>query len=251
MVEPSISEHAFVGPGVVIGKNVSIGPGAVILGPCTIGDNVWIGPGALIGGPPEVTTLVQNSAWAGELAHAGVRIGDNAVIRESAVIHQGTHRETTVGAGSWVLNRAYLAHDVVLENDVVISAGVSIGGHSDVGAGSNIGMNASIHQRVRIGAGCMIGMNTPLARDIPPYTKAYGSPARLHGMNTYALNRVGASSSDAETLEGLYRHGDVQLVAINIDELSPAVRVGVQKWKQHDNLRTLSFADEDIPRQAQ
>ena len=246
MVEKAISELAFIGPGVVIGQNVRIGPHAVILGPCTIGDNVWIGPGAHIGGPPEVTTVAQNSAWAAELAHAGVRIGDKVVIREGTVIHQGTHRETTVGAGSWVLNRAYLAHDVVLEDDVVISAGVSIGGHCDIGSGSNIGMNASIHQSTRVGAGCMVGMNTPLARDVPPFMKVYGSPARAYGLNTYVMNRVGASLEDAELLESLYLHRDFPIASLEINKLSEPLREGVQKWQQYENLRVINFAEDDM-----
>ena len=41
----AISPLAFIGEGVTVGNDVSIGPGAVILGPCVIEDGVWIGGG--------------------------------------------------------------------------------------------------------------------------------------------------------------------------------------------------------------
>lgn len=213
MTDQAISPQAFVGEGVELGAGVRIGPGAVILGPCVIEDGVYIGAGAQIGGPPEMSDREQNAAWVGfgELAHSGVRIEAGAVVRECAVIHQGSYRETTVGAGSWVLNRAYLAHDVLLGAGSVVSAGVSIGGHCVIGARVNIGMNAAIHQRVFIGAGSMVGMGTPLARDLPPHVKAYGSPARIRGLNRIGMERLGIDEDQIEALEAAYRSGDLLL----------------------------------------
>ena len=135
-----ISPLAFIGPGVELGADVTIGPGAVILGPCVVEDGAWIGAGAQIGAPPEMTDQAQNAAWAGDLAHAGVRIGSRAVIREGAVVHQGSYRETTVGAGAWILNRAYVAHDVLVGEAATVSAGVSIGGHCVISSASAAGI---------------------------------------------------------------------------------------------------------------
>lgn len=211
MADGRISSHAFIGPGVELGERVTIAPGAVLLGPCLVEDDAWIGGGAQLGAPPEMTDHAQNAAWAGDLTHAGVRIGRGAVIREGAVIHQGSYRATTVGAGSWVLNRAYLAHDVLLGDDSTVSAGVSIGGHCVIGARVNIGMNASVHQRTFIGAGCMVGMGTPLARDLPPYVKAYGSPARIHGLNAIGMQRHGIDADQISALRAAYEAGDLLL----------------------------------------
>lgn len=206
-----VHEGAFIGPGVSLGERVSIGPGAVLLGPCVVEDDVWIGPGAQIGAPPEMTDQLQNTAWNGALSHAGVLIKRGAVIRENAVIHQGSYRATTVGEGSWVLNRAYLAHDVILGNESTVSAGVSIGGHCVIGDRVNIGMNASVHQRTFISGGCMIGMGTPLARDLPPFAKAFGSPARIRGLNVVGMQRLGLAKDQTDALQFAYISGDVLL----------------------------------------
>ncbi|WP_241156270.1 acyl-ACP--UDP-N- acetylglucosamine O-acyltransferase [Leucobacter chromiireducens] len=155
-----------------------------------------------------MSSLTQNLAWAGELDHAGVSIGPDAVIRESAVIHQGSYRATTVGARSWVLNRAYLAHDVLLGEDGTVSAGVSIGGHCVIGDRVNIGMNAVVHQRRVIATGAMIGMGTPVTRDVPPFAKVYGTPPRITGVNSVGVERAGHEASVADHLLGHYTAGE-------------------------------------------
>lgn len=240
MSDEIISPLAYIGPGVELGVGVSIGPGAVILGPCIIEDNVWIGPGAQIGAPPEMSNQVQNTAWTGNLIHAGVRICRDAVIREGVVIHQGSYRETTVGAGAWVLNRAYLAHDVLVGAGATVSAGVSIGGHCTIGAGANLGMNASVHQRIFIGAGCMVGMGTPVSRDLPPHTKAYGSPLRLHGVNTIGLERRGVSAADISKLSASYFEGDLLLEKLNIELLNPELAATLHEWHIRETRRPAS-----------
>ena len=232
---------AFIGEGVQLGKNVSVGPGAVILGPCVIEDEAWIGPGAQIGAPPEMTDHVQNTAWSGDLAHAGVHIGKGAVIREAAVIHQGSYRATTVGAGSWVLSRAYLAHDVLLGENATVSAGVSVGGHCVIGDRVNIGMNASVHQRTFIGAGCMIGMGAPVARDLPPYVKAFGSPVRLHGVNTIGMQRQGIETEQIEALQAAYVAGDLLLEQTDF-EWQGLLAADITHWRERENRRPAASA---------
>lgn len=242
MSETRISRHAFIGDGVELGLRVSVGPGAVILGPTIIEDDVFIGSGAHLGAPPEMTDRAQNAAWTGELAHAGVRIESGAVIREGAVIHQGSYRATTVGSGSWILNRAYLAHDVLLGPECTVSAGVSVGGHCVIGESVNIGMNAAIHQRTFIGAGCMIGMGTPLARDLPPFVKAFGSPARIHDANTIGMERLGVDPLQISKLRSAYEAGDLLLDG-NGAGWAGALERAVRAWCAREDRRPAAIAN--------
>lgn len=224
-----ISLQAFIGEGVTLGERVTIGPFAVILGPCTIEDDVVIGPGTQIGAPPEISSLPQNPAWEGDLQHEGVIIRRGAVIREGVVIHQGSHRATTVGADSWILNRAYLAHDVLVGEHTTVSAGVSIGGHCVIGNRVNIGMNASLHQRRIVASGSMIGMGTPLTADVPPFAKVFGSPARLTGVNAVGMQRSGYDEASISSLVTCYSGGELLLDRVP-DELS-SLAAEIRWWQ--------------------
>ncbi len=245
-----IAETAYIGEGVTLGRDVKIGPGAVLLGPLTVGDGVWIGPGAQLGAPPEISSLPQNAAWAGDQRHAGVIIGDGAVI------HQGSHRPTTVGANCWILNRAYLAHDVQVGAGTTISAGVSIGGHCTIGERVNIGMNAVVHQRRVIANGAMVGMGTPVTRDVPPFAKLYGTPPRITGVNSVGMERAGVNPGAAELLWERYLAGDTLLwdeaVVTELvragsapgSDAEPVLANALQHWQQFAELRPARTAAE-------
>lgn len=210
-METSIHETAYIGDSVELGVDVCVGPHAVLLGPTRVGDGAYIAAGAAIGGPPEITTARQNVAWAGDIDHAGVEIEAGVVIRENVVIHQGSRRPTKVGAGSWLLNSSYLAHDVQIGSHVTVSAGVVIGGHAQIGDMANLGMNAAVHQRRIVGPGAMVGMGTPVTRDVPPFAMVFGVPPRLTGVNVVALRRVQAGDEVIELLASRYAASDLLL----------------------------------------
>ncbi|GAA2824246.1 hypothetical protein [Leucobacter komagatae] len=157
------------------------------------------------------------------------------MIREGAVIHQGSYRETSVGAGAWILNRAYLAHDVLIGEGATVSAGVSIGGHCVIGSRANIGMNASVHQRVFIGSGCMVGMGTPVSRDLPPHVKAYGSPLRIHGVNTIGLERRGTEAMVIDAIVSAYASGDLLLETLDLSGMPAALADEITQWREREN----------------
>lgn len=237
MAAARVHPSAVIGDGVTLGSDVVVGPGAVLLGPLTIGDRVWIGPHVVIGTPPEMGSRRQNAAWEGDLDHCGVEIGDDVVIRELSTIHQGSHRTTTIGAGSWLLNSVYVAHDCLLGGEVTLSAGVRVGGHAIIGAHCNLGMNASVHQYRVIGAGSMVGMGSPVTHDLPPFAKAYGSPIRLHGLNTYVLNKLGVTPDAVAALVEAYDRGDFSLAGADVD---PVLAEIVAWWRTQTTERLIT-----------
>ncbi|CRK60898.1 Acyl-[acyl-carrier-protein]--UDP-N-acetylglucosamine O-acyltransferase [Alloactinosynnema sp. L-07] len=204
-----IHPSALVGAGVELGTNVTVGPGAVLLGPLVVGDDCWIGPGCVIGTPPEISSLRHNRAWDGDLDHIGVEIGPRTVVRELTTIHQGSYRRTRIGADCWLLNRVYVAHDGLIGDGVTLSAGVSVGGHAQIGDKVNIGMNAVLHQRRVVGPGAMVGMGTAVTRDVPPFAMAYGNPVRLRGVNSVGMSRAGVDDESIALLSAEYARNAV------------------------------------------
>lgn len=204
----SIHATAFRTGSVELGTGVRIGPHAVLLGPCRIGDGVTIGPGCVVGSAPELSSALQNAAWDGDLAHAGVEIGAGTVVRELCTIQQGSHGPTRIGARCWLLSRAYVAHDCALGDDVTVSAGVALGGNVRVGAGATLGMNAAVHQGRVVGPVAMVGMSAAVTRDVPPFAAAYGVPARVRGANVVGMRRRGIAC--VEALDDAYRAGRIE-----------------------------------------
>jgi UDP-N-acetylglucosamine acyltransferase len=73
--------------------------------------------------------------------------------------------------------------------------------------GANLGLNVSVHQRRSIGALTMVGMGTPVTRDIPPFATAYGTPPRVHGVNRFGMARAGVAEDDIAAVEKLFAGG--------------------------------------------
>lgn len=241
MAAVKIHPSAVVGDGVRLGDGVVVGPGAVLMGPLSLGDGVWVGAGAVLGAPPEVTGARMNLAWDGDLDHAGVEIGTDVVVREHVVVHQGTHRPTRVGRGTWLLNRSYVAHDVQIGDGVVVSSGVAIGGHVVIGARANLGMNTTVHQRRVVGPGAMVGMGTAVSRDVPPYALVHGSPLRLHGVNAYVLARAGLDTTLTEELRALYL-GAADLATLPVRPGLSGIADDLAWWNGLDGLRPVRVA---------
>lgn len=224
-----IHPTAVVSSEVQLGTGVVIGPHAVILGPCRLGDGVQIGPGCVIGSPPELTSAQQNQAWAGDLAHHGVEIGPGTVVREMCSVQQGSRAPTRIGAGCWLLTRTYVAHDCDLGEGVTTSSGAALAGNVRIGPGANIGMNATVHQYRVVGPGTMVGMSAAVTRDVPPFAKVYGIPARIHGANTVLMARRGIADCEIAALDAAYRAGTISPAMSGHPELVTAWRW----WSMH------------------
>jgi UDP-N-acetylglucosamine acyltransferase len=55
----------------------------------------------------------------------------------------------------------------------------------------------------------MVGMSAVITRDVPPFAKIYGSPAKLRGANTIGMSRRGIAATDIDALHAAYLNGDV------------------------------------------
>jgi UDP-N-acetylglucosamine acyltransferase len=162
-----IYQPSFIHPTAVIGPNV------------TIGKNVYIGPLCVIGYPAE---------WKGnEDKNMGVWIGDGARITKLVTIDSGVEGQTKIGPGCYIMAHSHVGHDALLCGGVTLSPGAVIGGHATIGFDTNIGINASIHQRVDVPQGCMIGMSAVITKKtiMEPYKKLAGVPAKIIGDNNH------------------------------------------------------------------
>ena len=203
-----IHSSAFIGPGVILGSNNFIGPNAVLFGPLEIGDDNWIGPGVTIGTPPEVRSAPHLAIWNETDKSKPTVIGSRNIFREGVSIQRSNYRQTTVGSDCFIMSRAYIAHDCVVEDNVTISANVSLAGHCHIQEKATLGLASTFHQFSVVGTGAMVGMSAAVTKDVPPYAMFFGVPGVIRGANTRGMAAHGfKDDSIMQWDEALMQHG--------------------------------------------
>lgn len=198
---------AVIGDGVHLGADNVIGAYAVLLGPLRVGNGNWIGAHAMIGAPAEIRGIDHGGCDGG--TGTGIEIGSRNVIREHVTIHQGHYATTRIGNDCYVMNRIYVGHDGEIADRVTMASGVTLGGHVHVGHDANLGMGAIVHQRRVVGPAVMLGMGAVVTRDVPPYSKAFGNPARVRGANRIGMQRQNIAEQTIAVLDVAYGSGRI------------------------------------------
>lgn len=220
---------------VVLGSGNTIGPLVVIIGPVTIGDRNWVGTGAVIGAPPEVRDWPHPTDVAQLSSGGGIEIGNGNIIREYVQIHQGWHDVTRVGDHDFVMNQCYLAHDTQLEDRVTLASSVLLAGHVRIGEGANLGLGTAVHQRRYVGNGAMLGMGSVVTHDVPPFARAFGSPARVHGANRIGMERSRVPTAVIDAVSRVY-DGDLDDDAVTALGTEDGLDAAIGRWRLFGHL---------------
>jgi carbonic anhydrase/acetyltransferase-like protein (isoleucine patch superfamily) len=138
--------HEYLGKFPKIGKGVLIEQSAQVIGDVEIGDNssIWF------------NTVVRGDCYY-------IRIGECTNIQDCSVVHVTRDRNATI-LGDYVS----VGHGVILH-------GCTVESHCLVG------MGAIVMDRVRVGAGSIVGAGALITQglEIPPQSLVLGSPARV------------------------------------------------------------------------
>lgn len=150
----------------IIGDNARVRSGTVIYLGSKIGDNLETGHNVII---REQNILGQNvSIWSNAVIDYGCVIGSDVKIHANAYIAQFTVIEDDV----------FIAPGVTVANDLYPVCAKCIKGPT-IKKGVKIGINVSLLPRITIGEFSLIGAGSVVTRDIPPYSLAYGVPAKV------------------------------------------------------------------------
>ncbi|WP_201774683.1 acyl-ACP--UDP-N-acetylglucosamine O-acyltransferase [Kiritimatiella glycovorans] len=196
----SVGPFAWIGPGTKIGDHADIGPHAVVHPWTTVGHGTRVHAGAVLGDLPQDLKF--------EPCVSYVRIGADCVLREGVTVHRGTGEGsvTELGAGCYLMAFSHVGHNSTLGERVIMANGALLGGHVEVGEGSFISGNVSVHQFVRIGRLVMMGGNSGVSRDVPPFcTVSSLRRNRLSGLNTVGLRRAGLEAAARREIKRTYR----------------------------------------------
>jgi UDP-N-acetylglucosamine acyltransferase len=194
-----VGPYAIIGPGVTIGDRTTIGPQVLVERDTAVGEECRIFKGAVLGTDP------QDLKYNGEPTR--LVVGDRTMIREFATLNRGTTASgiTRVGSDCMLMAYVHVAHDCQIGDHVILSNAVNMAGHVTIQDWAIVGGMTPIHQFVRIGAHAFVGGGSRVAKDIPPYVKAAGSPVQLYGLNSVGLQRRGFSEEVRRELKRAYR----------------------------------------------
>ena len=211
-----IDKTAVVSPTAQIGKDVKIGAYAIVEDNTIIGDNTIIDAhakvcsGARIGKSCRVCSFAIVSGEPQDLhfdtsLKTYVEIGDGTVLREHISVHRATveGKATVIGKGCLLMDGAHVGHDCVVGDNVIIANFTALAGHVHVDKDVFISGGVMVHQRQRIGEGCILSGNGAFSLDVPPYVIAY-ERNKLAGLNLIGMSRRGMTREEISEIKRLY-----------------------------------------------
>jgi UDP-N-acetylglucosamine acyltransferase len=196
----SVGPYTVIGPHVKIGAGTSVGPHCVIEGHTTIGRDNRIFQFGSIG------AANQDKKYHGEPTE--LVIGDRNTIREFVTLHVGTVQDkavTRIGDDNWIMAYTHIAHDCVVRNHTTLANNTTLAGHVELGDWVTIGGLTGIHQFVKIGAHAMVGFQSAVSQDVPPFMLVDGNPLAVRGINVVGLRRRDFSAARIAAIKQMHR----------------------------------------------
>ena len=179
-----------VGPYTLIGPHVKVGAGTTIAGHVVLEGHTTIGRDNRIWQFASIGADNQDKKYQGEPTE--LVIGDRNTIREFTTLQIGTVQDkgrTTIGNDNWLMAYVHVAHDCVLGSNITLANNASMAGHVEVGDWVTVGGLTGIHQFVKVGAHAMLGFQSAVSQDVPPFMLVDGNPLAVRGVNVIGLRR--------------------------------------------------------------
>ena len=194
-----IGEYCVIEPDVTIGARCLLEPYVYVKRWTTMGDDNEISAGTALGTDP------LDKAFTGERSY--LSIGNQNKIREHYTISRGTkpETETRIGNGNYIMTSGHIAHNCIIGDNTVIASCALVAGYVEVESQAFISGGVVVHQYSKIGKLAMIGGNTRVNRDVPPFLLCSGFDVEAMGLNLVGLRRAGFKLDQIRELKKAYR----------------------------------------------
>ena len=214
----NIHPTAIVDPKAKVDASVTIGPYTVVGPHVTIGAGTWVGPHVVIEGHTtigrdnrffqfgSIGAANQDKKYGGEPCE--LVIGDRNTVREFVTFHIGTVQDkavTRIGDDNWIMAYTHIAHDCVVGNNTTLANNTTLGGHVELGDWVTVGGLTGIHQFVKVGAHAMLGFQSAVAQDVPPFMLVDGNPLAVRGVNVTGLKRRNFSAERIQAIRQMHK----------------------------------------------
>lgn len=162
---------------VVIGENARIRTGCKIRN-AIIGDDFTANENAVIGSSGFTMTHDEKGNLLRIPNLGKVVIGNHVEVGALADISAGTAQNTVIGDYVKIDACVHIAHDVKIASNVELTSGTMTGGFVTIENDVFVGINATLRNRIVIGAHSCIGMGSVVTKNVPSYSTVAGNPAR-------------------------------------------------------------------------
>lgn len=194
-----IGEFCIIESDVIVGAHCVLEPYVFVKRWTTLGDGNRISAGTALGTDP------LDKGFTGERSY--LRIGNSNKIREHYTISRGTQpeSETRIGNGNYIMTSGHIAHNCVIGDEVVIASCALVAGYVEMESQAFISGGVVIHQYSKVGRLAMVGGNTRVNSDLPPYFLYSDFNVAAKGLNMVGLKRAGFSLDEIRQLKTAYR----------------------------------------------
>ena len=194
-----IGDFCVIESDVCIGRDCVLEPYVYVKRWTTLGERNTVSSGTVLGTDP----LDKN--FTGERSY--LRIGNGNIIREHYTVSRGTEPEsvTEIGDDNYIMTSGHIAHNCKIGNETVICSCALVAGYVEVEDQAFISGGVVIHQFSKIGRLAMIGGNTRVNSDVPPFFLYSGFNVAAKGVNVVGLKRSGLSTKEIAALKLAYR----------------------------------------------
>jgi len=210
-----IHPAAVLGKNVKLGKNVAIGPYAVVEDEVSIGDNSIIYAGCFIGNNTVIgeDTLIYANVSIREritignrvIIHSGTVVGsdgfgfasisglhhkipqigtveicDDVEIGANVTIDRARFEKTIIGRGTKIDNLVQIAHNVVIGENSIIVAQAGISGSTVIGNNVTLAGQAGLVGHITVGDNAIVAAQGGVTKSVPANTMVSGYPAKPH-----------------------------------------------------------------------
>src|ERR1700730_15337385 len=214
-----IDGRAEVSSSARIGRNVKIGPFAVVAGEVELGENCIVDHHAVVQGPARLgpsNHIFSFSVIGGDpqdLTYKGERvsleIGDSNEFHEFCTVNRGTVKGggvTRLGSHNLIMAYAHIAHDSQVRGHTVFMNAATLAGHVTFENYATLGAFSAVHQFCRVGKHAYIAGYSVITQDVPPFSKVVAPrETRCYGINSIGLERQGFSPERIQPIEEAYR----------------------------------------------
>jgi UDP-3-O-[3-hydroxymyristoyl] glucosamine N-acyltransferase len=212
---PGVSEQAWLGQGVELGRDLSIAPFVFVGDNARLGDRVTLMAGCVIGAEvvigadsliyPQVTILDRCRVGERVIIHSGAVIGadgfgfvplpagfhkipqlgtvvieDDVEIGANTTVDRGALGETHIGQGVKIDNLVQIAHNVTIGEHSIIVAQAGVAGSTKLGKRVAVAAQGGLVGHIEIGDGAQVGAQAGVSHSLKAGQVVSGSPARPH-----------------------------------------------------------------------